>query len=237
MKLDKLINANSKKAKLVVLIDPDKYNPELIKLANKGKTAFFLVGGSELKKNNLNSVVKSIKQLSKKPVIIFPGNETQISKHADGMLLLSLISGRNPDYLIGKHVKAATSIIKNKINTLPTGYILINGKNISTTQKVTKTNAINPVNTNEIVSTALAGELLGMKAIYLEAGSGAKQQINTRLIKAVKKAVHVPLFVGGGIDSFEKAKKTVKSGANYIVVGNALEKNLYLLSEIEKAFN
>lgn len=236
MKLDKLITT-SKKAKLVVLIDPDKFQPELITLANSSNVAFFLVGGSELKKNNLGAVINNIKKISKKPVIIFPGNETQISKNADGMLLLSLISGRNPEYLIGKHVKAAKTIVKNKIPTLPTGYILINGQNISTTQKVTKTNALNPENLTEIVSTALAGELLGLKAIYLEAGSGAKQQVNTRVIKAVKKAVNVPLFVGGGIDSYEKAKKVVQAGANYVVVGNALEKNLYLLSEIEKAFN
>lgn len=236
MKLDKLIHAQSKKAKLVILIDPDKYNPELVKLANKSKVAFFLVGGSELKKNNINSVIKSIKQLSKKPVIIFPGNETQLSSKADGMLLLSLISGRNPEYLIGKHVKAALPIKQKKISTIPTGYILINGKTISSTQKVTRTTALSSANIKEIVSTALAGELLGLKAIYLEAGSGAKQEVNTKIIKAVKAAVTVSVFVGGGIDSYLKSKQAITAGANFVVIGNALEKNLYLLSEIEKAF-
>lgn len=236
MNLNKLINNKSKKAKLVVLIDPDKYNPELIKLAEKSKVAFFLVGGSELKKNNLSIVVKSIKRISEKPVIIFPGNETQLSSNADGMLLLSLISGRNPDYLIGKHVKAALSIRNKKIETLPTGYILINGKNISSTQKVTNTTSLSPSNMKEIVSTAVAGELLGLKAIYLEAGSGAKQEVNSKVIKAVKATVKLPLFVGGGIDSYLKSKKAIEAGANFVVIGNALEKNLHLLSEIEKAF-
>jgi phosphoglycerol geranylgeranyltransferase len=235
MKLDKLITASSK-AKLVVLIDPDKYNSELVQLANQSSVSFFLVGGSTLKKNNLDAVIASIKKLTKKPVIIFPGNEDQLSRKADGMLLLSLISGRNAEYLIGKHVKAAKEIKKNKIATLATGYILVNGGAISTTQKVTKTKALNPTDLKTIINTAVAGELLGLKAIYLEAGSGAKQQINSKVITAVKKAIHIPLFVGGGIDSKEKAQKAIKSGANYVVVGNALEKNLYLLSEIEQAF-
>lgn len=235
MKLDKLINT-SDKAQLVVLIDPDKYNSELIKLANKSKVAFFLVGGSKLKKNNLSVVIKSIKRLSKKPVIIFPGNETQISRYADGLLLLSLISGKNPDYLIGKHVKAVQQIKHSKLNTLATGYILVNGHSVSATQKVTKTQALNPNNLKLITNTAIAGELLGLKAIYLEAGSGAKQQVNSKVIKAVKKSITVPLFVGGGIDSYLKSKKAVEAGANFVVVGNALEKNLYLLSEIERAF-
>lgn len=235
MNLTKLISASAK-AKLVVLIDPDKYNPELIKLADKSKVAFFLVGGSELKANNLDTVIKSIKKLSKKPVILFPGNETQISKYADGLLLLSLISGRNTDYLIGKHVKAALQIKKSKLNTIPTGYILINGDKVSTTQKVTKTEAMNPMDVNTIVNTALAGELLGLKAIYLEAGSGAKNVVTSKVIKAVKKEVATPIFVGGGIDSEAKARKVVNAGANFVVVGNALENNVYLLHQIELAF-
>ena len=220
----------------MVLVDPDKFNPALIDLANKSKVAFFLAGGSELKKNNLSSIVSQIKKRSKKPVIIFPGNEKQICKNADGLLLLSLISGRNPEFLIGKHVKAAATIKKNKIKTMPVGYILINGSKTSTTQKVTHTKAISSTDIKLILDTAIAGELLGLKAIYLEAGSGAKTQVNTRIIKAVKSAISIPLFVGGGIDSLAKAKQAANAGADFVVVGNALEKNLYLLSEIKKAF-
>lgn len=235
MKLADIINKKGK-TKLVVLIDPDKFNPELIDLASKSNIVFFLVGGSELKKNNLSSVVTQIKKRSKKPVIIFPGNEKQVCKNADGLLLLSLISGRNPEYLIGKHIKAVSEIIKNKIKTFPVGYILVNGDRTSTTQKVTQTKAISATDTKLISDTAIAGELLGLKAIYLEAGSGAATQVNARVIKTVKKTISIPLFVGGGIDSFAKAKQAVNAGADFVVVGNALEKNLYLLSEIQKAF-
>lgn len=236
MKLDKIITHN-KKCKLVLLIDPDKYNSELIKLAEKFPVSFFLVGGSVLKKNNLTAVIKSIKRISKKPVLIFPGDENQVSKSADGILLLSLISGRNSEYLIGKHVKVARKIKKADIDTLPTGYILIDGGNNSTTQKITNTKAIDTTNIKLIIDTAIAGELLGLKAIYLEAGSGAKKNVNTNIIKAVKKHVTLPLIVGGGINSYQKAKNAVDSGADFLVIGNALEKNLYLLTEIGKAFN
>jgi phosphoglycerol geranylgeranyltransferase len=231
--LDKIIH-KSGAAQLVVLVDPDKFNPELIKLADKTKVSFFLVGGSELKKNNIQNIVAQIKKYSNKPVIIFPGNEKQICKNADGLLMLSLISGRNPEFLIGKHVKAAPLIKKHKLRTWPVGYILVNGERTSTTQKVTKTKALKASDKRTVVNTALAGEMLGLKAIYLEAGSGAKKAVNSSLVKAVKKEIHVPLFVGGGI--LVKAKQAIEAGADFVVVGNALEKNLYLLTEIEKAF-
>ncbi len=235
MSLGKIITSN-KKAQLVVLVDPDKFNTKLIDLAAKSKVAFFLVGGSELKKNNISSVVAQIKKRSKKPVLIFPGNEKQICKNADGLLLLSLISGRNPEFLIGKHVKAVDAIRKNKLKTLPVGYILVDGDRTSTTQKVTGTKALSSSKTKLISDTAIAGELLGLKAIYLEAGSGAKTQVKSNIISSVKRSIKIPLFVGGGIDSAAKARSAIKAGANFVVVGNALEKNLYLLSEIEKAF-
>lgn len=235
MKLDKLI-CKQRKTALVILVDPDKFNPELIRMASKGKVKFFLVGGSSLYKNNFQKVISQIKKITAKPVIIFPGDESQISKNADGLLLLSLISGRNPEYLIGKHVKAAPIIRKNNLPTLSTGYILIEGKKISTTQKVSSTKAIPPTEIKAITHTALAGELLGMKCIYLEAGSGAVETVNSKIITAVKKNISVPLFVGGGIDSVEKAKRIIKSSPDFLVIGNALEKNLYLLPEIEKLF-
>ena len=218
--------------KLIVLVDPDKYNPELIVLANICKVHCFFVGGSELKSNLFNKTIKSIKSLTKKPVIIFPGDETQISKHADGILILSLLSGRNPDYLIGKHVISARKIISSKLKTVPVGYILVNGNNISTTQIITKTEPIS--NTTELINTAIAAELLGKKLIYLEAGSGAKAPIKNSIIKTIKKEINIPIIVGGGINTILKAKNILKENPDYIVIGNALEKTPDFLSALNK---
>ena len=219
---------------LIILIDPDKYNPALIKLADKSKAAYIFVGGSILKKNTFEKTIKSIKSITKIPVIIFPGDETQISKNADGILMLSLLSGRNAEYLIGKHVKAAKKIKAANIKVIPTGYILIDGANKSTTQKITKTKPLS--NKKEIIETAIAGELLGKKVIYLEAGSGAKKTLNESIIKEVKKNISIPLVVGGGIDSVLKIKTILISRPDYIVVGNALEKNPQFLIELNKLF-
>ncbi len=226
--------AKTNHTQLIILIDPDKYNPELILLANNCNVSYIFVGGSVLKNNNINAVIKSIKSKTNIPVIIFPGDETQISKYADGMLLLSLISGRNAEYLIGKHVKASLKIKQSKIKTLPTGYILIDGNKKSTTQKITKTIPLS--SKKEIVETAVAGELIGLRAIYLEAGSGASKTINASLITTIKKYISTPLIVGGGITTLAKAKAIIKSKPDYIVVGNALEINPKLLLEFSPLF-
>lgn len=219
---------------LILLIDPDKYNPDLILIANKCKVSYIFVGGSSLRKNNFNSTIKSIKSLTKIPVIIFPGDETQVSKLADGILILSLLSGRNAEYLIGKHVKAAAKIKASKLTTIPTGYILVNGNKKSTTQKITKTK---PLNTKkEIIETAIAGELLGKQVIYLEAGSGANKTLSSSIISDVKKQINIPLIVGGGINSIVKAKNIMNSNPDYIVVGNAIEENPDLLKDINTLF-
>lgn len=220
--------------KLIILIDPDKYNPELVDLANRSKVTYIFVGGSKLKQNNFEKTIKSIKSKTNIPVIIFPGDETQISKHADAILLLSLLSGRNPEYLIGKHVLAAEKIKKSKLHVIPTGYILVKGGAVSTTQKVTKTKSL--INQKEIVHTAIAGELLGKRIIYLEAGSGAKNSIRSSIIQAVKKELSIPLIVGGGIDSLSKAKTIYKANPDYMVIGNALGKNINLLTELNSLF-
>lgn len=225
-----------KKPLLAVLIDPDKFNPELVQLANKNKVACFLVGGSELVKGDVTKTILAIKKISKIPVILFPGNETQLSKHADGLLLLSLLSGRNPDYLISKHVTAAPLIKKMKLGHLPTAYLLINGGATSTTERVTGTLPLDPKHKTLIINTAVAAEQLGFKAVYLEAGSGAKTSVSAPLIKNIKKEISLPLIVGGGIDSRKKAEEIIKAGANMIVIGNALEKNVFLLAEISKCF-
>ena len=237
MKFNKFIKSltNSKPA-LAVLIDPDKFNPDLIKLANKNNVSCFFVGGSGLIKNNISAVIKKIKKLSDLPVILFPGDEKQLTKNADGLLLLSLLSGRNPEYLIEKHVKAAPIIKKLKLSFLPTAYLLIDGGKTSTTQKITKTKPINPKNISLVKNTSIAGEQLGFKAIYLEAGSGATKSVSASLINTIKKSVTIPVIVGGGVNSKAVAEKLIKAGANMIVVGNALEKNKNLIIEISKAF-
>jgi phosphoglycerol geranylgeranyltransferase len=230
----KQISGNT--AQLAVLIDPDKFNEELILLANESRAACFFVGGSQLEKNNLDKVVKRIKMLSALPIVLFPGDETQLSKKADGLLLISLLSGRNPEYLIGKHVRAAQHIKKMKLPVFPTAYLLIGSKGGSSTQKVSKTTPLHPDDQEMILNTALAAEQLGFKAVYLEAGSGSKQPVSSRLIRALKKTVGVPLLVGGGIDSKDKVNRAIKAGANVIVIGNALEKNVHLLREISGCF-
>lgn len=219
-----------------VLIDPDKFNEALVLRTKGTRVSCFLVGGSSLKEQNISQTVKRIKQISKLPVVLFPGDETQLTKEADGLLLLSLLSGRNPEYLIGKHIKAAPVISKLKLAHIPTAYLLIDGGNTSTTQKVTGTQSIDSKNTSEIIFTSMAGEQLGFKALYLEAGSGAKKTISTSLLKQIKQRVSIPVIVGGGIDSEKKARDLINAGANMIVVGNALEKNTELLKEINKAF-
>jgi phosphoglycerol geranylgeranyltransferase len=221
---------------LAVLIDPDKFNEELILLANQCNVLCFLVGGSRLEKGNLKHTVKRIKALSPLPVLLFPGDETQLSKEADGLLLLSLLSGRNPDYLIGKHVLAAQEIKKMHLPLLPTAYLLIGAQRQSSTQKVSKTSPLHPEKKELIINTALAAEQLGFKAVYLEAGSGSSHPISPVLIRAIKKTVSIPILVGGGIDSKAKVNKAIRAGANLLVIGNALEKNVHLLTEISSCF-
>lgn len=221
---------------LAVLIDPDKYNAELIHMANSSKVSCFLVGGSRLENGDVGRTVKAIKKISKIPVVLFPGDETQLCKEADGLLLLSLLSGRNPDYLIEKHIKAAPMIKKLKLAYLSTAYLLIDGGRASVTQQVTKTQPLDPGNAAYIVNTALAAEQLGFHAVYLEAGSGARHNIPAALIKDIRKEISIPLIVGGGIDSPEKIEVIKKSGASMIVVGNALEKDVSLLTRMSSCF-
>jgi putative glycerol-1-phosphate prenyltransferase len=219
---------------LAVLIDPDKFNPELIKLANTCNVHYFFVGGSKLTNGNIEKTTSIIKKHSKIPVIIFPGDEKQLSAKADAVLFLSLLSGRNPEYLIGKQVLAAPFIKQMKLECISTAYILVEGNKKSTTQKVTNTKPLS--NTKTIIHTAIAAELLGFKTIYLEAGSGAKKTVNTLLIKKVKQHISIPLIVGGGIDSVSKARQSIISGADILVVGNALEKDIHLLTQLSSLF-
>ena len=238
MKFSLLIKSvtETKKPLLAVLIDPDKFNLDLIKLCNQRFVFCFLVGGSILEKGNIKTTVLAIKKHSNIPIILFPGDETQLTKEADGLFLPSLISGTNPDYLITKQLLMAPLIKKMKLESAPMAYLLINNTCISSIQKITKTKPLNPKNKKEIINTAITAELLGFKLIYLEAGSGSTNPISSALVKQIKLKTSLPILVGGGIDSINKAKQAISSGANIIVVGNALEKNISLLNKISLLF-
>lgn len=224
---------------LAVLVDPDKQTAEslqqLISLAENARVDYFFVGGSLLMDNSFETAISTIKKASSIPVVIFPGNNYQVSSAADAILFLSLISGRNAEYLIGQHVVAAPSVKQSKLEVIPTGYILVDGGRISTTSYITQTVPIPNDKPDIAVATALAGEMLGMKLIYLEAGSGAQNPVSTTLITAVKKSISIPLIVGGGIRSATQAEEACIAGADIIVVGNVLEKTPGLLMDISLA--
>lgn len=220
---------------LAVLVDPDKYNEQVIRLASASGVSCFLVGGSELTNGNADKTVRLIKMISDLPVLLFPGDETQLSPKADGLLLLSLLSGRNPDYLIEKHIKAAPVIKKMKLAHLPTAYLLI-GEGRSQTQKITGTRPLSATDSAKIKNTALAAEQLGFRAVYLEAGSGSSSPVRPALIRLIKKNVSLPVIVGGGINTSRKVADAVRAGADMVVIGNALETNSALLPELGKTF-
>jgi len=183
------------------------------------------VGGSTVENGETETTVTSLKKDSSLPIILFPGNESQITNKADALLFLSLISGRNPKYLIGQQVKAVSKLRRNHLEVIPTGYILIDGGIQSTVEKVSETSPISQNNIQAIVDTAKAGEYLGKKLIYLEAGSGAKFPVNTNVISAVKKEIQIPLLVGGGIRTENQKREAYKAGADMVVMGTFFENN------------
>lgn len=219
-----------------VLVDPDKADEKhllnLINLCEQTKVDFFFVGGSLLLNDQLNDCIGIIKRESKIPVIIFPGSPLQISEQADAILFLSLISGRNPELLIGQHVIAAPHLKKMILEILPTGYMLVDGGNSTTVSYISNTFPI-PNDKPEIAScTAIAGEMLGLKLFYLDAGSGAHNPVSTEMIHEVSNNISSPLIVGGGIRNPETAQEACRAGADVIVVGNAFEKDPMLIAEI-----
>lgn len=214
------------KKRFALLVDPDKYDDkslnELILHINQDPPDLLLVGGSILFKH-IDITITALKLGTKLPVFIFPGNVIQLSDRADGILFLSLISGRNPEFLIGNHVLAAPHLSRSGIEVIPTAYMLIeNGKSTSV-EYMSNTGPI-PTSKPEIaVATAMAGEMLGMKAIYLEAGSGAARTVGLDMIRAIRRKISLPMIVGGGITSAESARSVYDAGADMIVVGTALE--------------
>jgi phosphoglycerol geranylgeranyltransferase len=227
------------KRSFAVLIDPDKVSEsslnETIELAAEAKVDYFFVGGSLVISDHLDSCIQQIKRSSNIPVILFPGSPSQISRHADALLYLSLISGRNADLLIGQHVVSAPFVKKSGLEIIPTGYMVIDGGAATTVSYISNATPIPADKADIAMCTAMAGEMLGMKLIYMDSGSGAKKAISEEMIHTVAKHIDVPLIVGGGIRDAEKAYLNCKAGADVIVVGNAIEKDPSLMKEIASA--
>ena len=221
----------------VVLIDPDKTAPNQIDsvigdINNINEISAIFVGGSLVTDGSTEKLIARVKSISEKSIILFPGNINQICK-ADAILFLSLISGRNPEYLIGQHVVGAPIIKQLEMESISTGYILMGDR--SSTSYVSNTNPIPADKPDIAMATALAGEMLGNKAIYIDAGSGASEPISKEVIESVSNTIDIPLIIGGGIRSYEEAKLALDSGANCIVIGNAAEDNPTILFEIASA--
>lgn len=224
-----LTSIEKKEKCLAVLIDPDKMLldslNQFIEKVNGSSATHIFVGGSKVEEKTTDILVSEIKRITKLPVVLFPGDITQISDKADALLYLSLISGRNPDYLIGKHVESISKLRQTELEIIPTGYILIENGIETSVEKVTATAPMPRSNIQNVVDTAIAGQLLGMKLVYLEAGSGAMHPIDSRMISEVKKAIHIPLIVGGGIRSKQMLHEAYKAGADLAVIGTAFEQD------------
>lgn len=227
-----------KEPKVAILIDPDKKNNrrDLIPLIEKISILdpdFIFVGGSTVDPEDFEKCIRIIKQHTCTPVILFPGSYQQISPLADGILFLSLISGRNPDFLIGHQVESAHVVKKMGIESISTGYLLIDGGKPSAVSYVSQTTPIPASQTTIAVNTAVAGEMLGFKALFLDAGSGAEQPVSAEMIKSVKKNTNLPLIVGGGLKTTEQIENAFEAGASLVVIGNRIEENIDFLLDIK----
>lgn len=232
---------NSSKKLFAILIDPDKQDKNaLLNIIEKAKNAqvdLFFVGGSLLTNDNLNSCIETLKENCQIPVVLFPGNAMQVNNKADAILFLSLISGRNADMLIGKQVITAPILKQSSLEIIPTGYMLIDSGKPTTASYMSNTTPI-PFEKNEVAAcTAMAGEMLGLKCIFMDGGSGAHNPISEKMISLVRQSVDTPVIVGGGINSGQKAIENCKAGADIIVVGNAIEKDNSLIEEIANAIH
>jgi len=231
---DKILQSSGNGKMLAVLIDPDRLGEKdlqaVMDVSSRCSVDFFLVGGSILF-SSIEKVIGIIKQSCTVPVIVFPGNALQITGKADALLFISLISGRNPEYLIGHHVISAPILKSLSIPSIPVGYILIENGRTTSVQYMSSTSPI-PADKPEIATaTAIAGELLGLKVIYLEAGSGACQTVGLNVVSEVRKNITIPLIVGGGIKNGKEAENIYKAGADIIVTGTAVENNPGIIEE------
>ncbi len=237
---EQLLAAKAKgEKKFVVLLDPDKLRlgklDNVLQLAIDAHVDYFFIGGSLIVNDMLDALLVKIKEKTHIPAILFPGSSYQLSYKADALLFLSLISGRNADLLIGKHVITAPYLKISPLEIMPTGYMLIDGGTPTTVTYMSDTTPI-PNNKDDIaMSTAMAGELLGLKLMFMDAGSGAKNPVPTSMIDAVSSATDIPLIVGGGIRTAQKAAENVMAGADVIVVGDAIEKDPQLIIDMAAA--
>lgn len=229
---------NAHRKKWALLIDPDKPPQDLkglVKRAEEADVGYFLVGGSLLVKGDADHLVQSLKEITGKPIVIFPGSPGQVSGKADAIMFLSLISGRNPDLLIGRHVEAAPYIQKLGVETMPTGYMLVDCGTLTTAHYISHTFPL-PYDKPELAAaTALAGAMLGLKLLYLDGGSAASRIVNPLMVKQVKEATGLPLLVGGGIRNAEHVTGLLEAGADILVVGTWAEKEHEALYEIGKS--
>ena len=243
MTVRNLIHSHKEKGQklFAVLIDPDKQTTDelhqLIEKAVSANVDLFFVGGSLLTNDSFNDCISTIKGNCKIPVVIFPGNTMQVNENADGILFLSLISGRNPEMLIGSQVIAAPILKASNLEILSTGYMLIDSGKPTTVSYMSNTTPI-PHEKNDVAAcTAMAGELLGLNLIFMDGGSGATKPISEEMIRMVSQSISVPLIIGGGICSPEKAIANCQAGADVIVVGNSIEKSPQLIEDIAQSIH
>lgn len=222
-----------KQKKFALLIDPDNCGEDTLKFridqANNALVDFIFVGGSLITKENMGNCLAEIRTNTDIPVVLFPGNGSHIHADADAILFLSLISGRNADLLIGNHVHSAPLLRKMNLETIPTGYMLVESGKLTTAQYMSGSLPIPHDKAEVAMATAVAGEMLGLKTIYMDAGSGAQMPISEKMIQSVKENISIPLIVGGGIRDVKTAEKIARAGADIIVVGNAIEDNPELI--------
>jgi putative glycerol-1-phosphate prenyltransferase len=226
-----ILDAKSKNKKmLAILLDPDKLEiatiSEVVLKINQSPATHIFVGGSSFDGSHLNEIIICLKSSTQLPIILFPGNPSQISAEADGILFLMLLSGRNPDFLVEHQINSVPILEKSNLEIISTGYILIESGSETAVERVSKTKPLAKNNINYISQTAKAGELIGNKLIYLEAGSGAQNAVSLETIKNVSKRISVPLFVGGGIRSKKQIEETYAAGADLIIIGTAFENDL-----------
>ena len=243
MRLTNLYEALSKRQtrgqkSLAVLLDPDHLDESscrhLLELSEEHPVDYFLMGGSLVMSSHQASLIRFIKSRSSVPVLLFPSHSLHLDTQADGILLLSLISGRNPDFLIGQHVIAAPLLRASSLQILPTGYMLVDTGRQTTASYMSNTTPLPYDKPTIAACTAMAGEQLGLRLMYLDGGSGAMYPVSPAMIRAVRQAVEVPLFVGGGINTAEKAQAALAAGADVIVIGNQIEKTPEFLGEVSK---